>query len=188
MKQEITAKAHNAALTGSIEIIDGEVSLHELDDIALQAAKQAKPYKGLKRYKGFKSIRRDPLDALYSEYIRRRLYHDGESQCERCGGAYYDTTREDGSTKPSWMSLETAHFKGRGQHSVRYDPDNALATCSGCHSIIDSDPDEKIRVFTFWFGEERLDLLRARAVETGKIDREAIKLYLKEKLREINNG
>jgi len=97
-------------------------------------------------------------------------------------------TREDGSTFPAWMSLETAHFKGRGQQSVRFDPDNAVAVCSGCHSIIDSDPDEKIRVFTFWLGEEKLDLLRARAVQTGKIDRQAIKFYLKEKLREIDNG
>ena len=188
MNREITAKAHNAALTGSIEIVKSEVSLQELNDITTQATKQAKLRKGLKRYKGFKSIRRDTLDALFSEYIRRRLYHDGQSQCERCGGTYYDTTREDGSAKPAWMSLETAHFKSRGQQSVRFDPDNALAACSGCHSIIDGDPDEKIRVFTFWLGEERLDLLRARAVETGKIDRQAIKLYLKEKLREIDNG
>ncbi len=153
----------------------------------------ANPYKRLKRHKGFKSIRRDQLDDLFSQYIRRRVYHDGEITCQRCGylldtkgvGTYYDTTREDGSTRPAWMSLETAHYKGRGQHSVRFDPDNALAVCSGCHPIIDSDPDEKIRVFTFWLGEERLDLLRARAVDTGKIDRQAIKLWLKQKLGEL---
>ena len=138
------------------------------------------------RRKGFKNIRRDSLDDLFSEYIRKRAYCDGMIICHRCGHIYYDTTREDGSTRPAWMNLEAAHFKGRGQQSVRFDPDNALPVCAGCHSIMDSDPDEKIRVFTFWFGEERLDLLRARAIETGKPDREAIRLYLKMKILELH--
>jgi len=189
MKKEITAKAHNANLTGSIEVIEASTPFRPLDDIQKgiykSFMKRQKAKKKPKR-KGFKNIRRDALDALFSEYIRRRVYHDGEITCQRCGGTYYDTTREDGSTKPAWMSLECAHFKGRGQHSVRFDPDNALAACSGCHTIMDSDPDEKIRVFEFWLGKERLDLLRARAVETGKIDRQAIKLWLKQKLEEMD--
>jgi len=111
-------------------------------------------------------IRIDPLDKLFSQYIRAR-----DKCCQRCGGT---------------NGLQCAHFHGRAKRSTRWDEDNAVALGFGCHIYFTSHPLE----FTEWFrkhlGEEKFDLLNARArITYPKPDKEAIRLYLEEKIRRL---
>jgi len=58
-------------------------------------------------------IRIDPLDTLFSEYIRKRVYREGRATCERCGKIYYDEIKENGEIYPAWKNLQCSHFHGR---------------------------------------------------------------------------
>ena len=111
-------------------------------------------------------IRIDKLDVLFSKFIRLR-----DKVCQRCGGA----------------NIACAHFHGRAKKSVRWDEDNCVALCFGCHIHLDSHPIEKIEFFQRRLGD-RYDLLNARANQLGKPDKEAIELYLLERIKEVNDG
>ena len=115
-------------------------------------------------------IRLDPLDRLFSRYIRLR---DG-GICQRCG-KYVGLTQ----------GLHCAHFHSRRHQNTRYDPDNAIALDFGCHQYLDSHPIEKIEFFKARLGEQAFDLLRARANEVGRPDKKAIELWLKKELKEV---
>ena len=118
-------------------------------------------------------IRIDPLDQLFSKYIRLRAM-DEVHGCERCLQG-----------KRDYKELQCSHFIGRGKKSVRWDEDNASGLCFGCHQYLGSHPIEHVE----WFKErlgDRFDLLQARARTPVKyIDREAIKLYYKAKIKEL---
>jgi len=58
-------------------------------------------------------IKIDPLDALFSEYIRCRAIKEVHG-CERCL-----------AWKVDYKGLECSHFHGRAQKSTRWDEDNA---------------------------------------------------------------
>jgi len=111
-------------------------------------------------------IKIDKLDVLFSEFIRLRA----KNYCERCG-KYSER-------------LQTAHFHGRAKKSVRWDEDNACGLCFGCHSFLDSQAMEKIEFFKQRLGQERFDLLNARMRQVGMPDKEAVTLYLNEKMKE----
>ncbi len=120
-------------------------------------------------------IKRDPLDILFSEVIRRRavVRHNG---CERC-------------LKPmAWQRLQCSHFWGRAKRSVRYDEDNANGFCFGCHQYLGSHPAEYASWKLQELGQKAYDLLdvRAHQVRGQKLDTKIISLYLKEKLKELN--
>lgn len=118
-------------------------------------------------------IRIDPLDKLFSEYVRKRaMYRCGG--CERCG-----------SKKSSYKELQCAHFHGRRKRSTRYHEDNACALCYGCHSYIDGNPLEKIEFFQKLLGDDKFDGINYIASHPKKPDKEAIKLYLEQKIKEL---
>jgi hypothetical protein len=98
-------------------------------------------------------IRRTQADARFSQQIRDR---DGR-RCKRCGST------------PHPMGLHCAHHFTRRTGATRFDPDNALALCYGCHQYLDSHPDEKEAFWRSIIGDERFDALAARA--NGKRDR-----------------
>jgi hypothetical protein len=52
---------------------------------------------------------------------------------------------------------------------TRFDPENALALCYGCHQFIDSHAAEKETLFRLRFGNEAYD--RVAALAHGKRDR-----------------
>ena len=112
-------------------------------------------------------IRTSPLDRLFSHYIRLR----DKGICQRCGTA---------------GSLQTSHFHGRAKQSVRYDPDNAVALCFGCHQHLGSHPAEHVAFMLKRLGQERYDMLEHRARQVGKVDKEAIRLYLNQKIKEMD--
>ena len=115
------------------------------------------------------------LDKLFSEYIRKRamkLVHG----CQRCLQGKLD-----------YKQLQCSHMFSRRKHSVRYDPDNAAGLCAGCHRFLDNEALDKVRFFVLLLGEEKFQLLEARASQIYKPDIEGITLYLKEKLKEVDN-
>lgn len=112
-------------------------------------------------------IRIDPLDKLFSEYIRLR-----DKVCQRCGKA---------------NQIACAHFHGRARKSVRWDSDNACGLCMGCHVYLDSHAMEKVEFFRQRLGQESFDMLNSRMRNLwSKPDKEAIRLWLKEEIRKLD--
>ena len=132
-------------------------------------------------------IKLDALDKLVSEYIRRKAIKE-VGGCERCLAPKYDIVKEDGSIFPAWQQLQCCHFHGRGNHSVRYDPDNLAGLDFGCHQFLDSHPLEKIEFFKQRLGEDRFNMLNSRMRQMGKPDKKLLTLYYQSKIKEVDNG
>lgn len=130
-------------------------------------------------------VRTDPLDTLCSEFVRKRAIAE-DGGCQRCLTSKFDIQKEDGSIFPAWKQLETSHFIGRTNRAVRYDPDNLVGICAGCHMYLGSHPLEHVEWFKNRLGEQAFDMLNSRARTPAKyIDKEAIRLYLKIKIEEL---
>ena len=127
----------------------------------------------------------DPLDKLFSEYIRRRAIQR-TGGCERCLSPKFDIQKDDGSIYPAWKQLDCAHLLGRWKGSIRFDESNAIGACGGCHLTLDRSHTEKEDFLKSHLGQERYDLLKARErIPARYIDKEAIGLYFKAKIEEI---
>ena len=113
----------------------------------------------------------DPLDVLFSKFIRMRAM-SRVGGCERCL-----------HTKVDYKQLQCSHFHGRGKKSVRWDEDNSVGLCGGCHMYLTAHPTEHVR----WFEERlggRADLLEARMRATRlKPDKVALKFYYLEQIK-----
>jgi len=130
-------------------------------------------------------IKLSPLDKLFSEYIRLRAMKRVHG-CERCLVPKYDIQKEDGSIFPAWGQLDCAHLLGRWKKSIRWDEDNAIGACGGCHLTLDRDHLEKESFIESHLGQEGYNLLKARArITYPGPDVEAITLYLKVKIEEM---
>lgn len=134
---------------------------------------------------GNMKVKIDPLDKLFSQYIRMRAIQLCGG-CERCLTPKYDIEKEDGNIFPAWKQLDCAHLLGRWKKSIRWDVDNAIGACGGCHLVIDRDHSEKEAFIVSHLGQERYDLLKARArIPARYLDRAALTIYLKIKIREM---
>ena len=109
-----------------------------------------------------------PLDKLFSDYIRKRA----NGVCEVCGNP------------TEYKKLQTSHFFGRRNRQVRWNPDNAVAVCFGCHRKFHESPAYHYEWFTKHLGE-RFEYLQYQANMIQKLDLQAIELYLKEKIKEL---
>ena len=69
--------------------------------------------------------------------------------------------------------------------SVRWDEENAIALCFGCHQYLGSHPVEHVRLFQERLGIITLDLLECRAYQTHKPDKKALELYYSKKLDDL---
>jgi hypothetical protein len=115
-------------------------------------------------------IRIDPLDKMFSEYVRKRAVI-------RCGGCEYCGKRMD------WKSLQCSHFHGRRKGSVRYDSDNACGLCFSCHIFLGANPYKHTEFFKKRLGAEKFEQLNIRAEMVFKVNKELIKAHLKELLQ-----
>lgn len=120
-------------------------------------------------------IKRDPLDKLFSDYIRQR---DGWT-CQRCSRLY----------TPPTSGLHAAHMFGRRVKATRWRPTNAMALCYGCHSYADTNQTVKEDLFKKKFGEDIFKTNRAlHDLRTrSKVDREATKMELTALLAGLGN-
>ena len=118
------------------------------------------------------NIKYDNLDRLFSKYIRVR-----DKCCQVCG--------------QSNKRLEAAHIFGRGQKSVRFDPENCWAMCGGpnqssCHRYMDLHTTEKMEWCRKKIGDERFNRLSVRARTPKKPDRVLIKIWLDHELTKLD--
>jgi len=80
-------------------------------------------------------------------------------------------------------NLQCAHFRSRRKKATRWDEDNAIALCFGHHQYFHENPREFEEFMRKRLGD-RFELLEARARTLARyIDKEAIKLYLKDKIK-----
>lgn len=121
----------------------------------------------------------DRLDALYSEYIRKRAMQR-VGGCERCG-----------TPKRTHTELQTMHFHSRRKHTVRWDIRNSAGGCGGCHMYLDSHIDAKQEFARKLLGDEeyeRLYILAEMTTKQSPIDYNLIGIYLKQKIQELKGG
>jgi len=120
-------------------------------------------------------------DRWFSLYIRKR---DG-FMCKRCGKRYAPYV--EGGSNSHLMGLHCAHCFGRGAHKTRWEPDNCLSLCYGCHQYMDSRPEVKRGIFIKNIGEERyneLEVLSHTPYVGWKKDRKEIADKFKRLFRE----
>jgi hypothetical protein len=98
-----------------------------------------------KRYNG---IKRTSADAAFSNCVRER----SNWTCERCGAEHPAPT----------TALHCSHFFGRGNWSVRHDPDNADALCHGCHRYFTANPADYFNWKVKKIGLVRLGILEEK--------------------------
>ena len=129
-------------------------------------------------------IHLDALDKLFSEFIRKRAIVNAGG-CERCHTPKFDIQKEDGSVFPAWKQLQCSHYIGRNNHSTRYYEDDGAGLCGACHMYFASYPYEHTEFFKKRLGEIRFNLLLARARQIGKLDKNGLTLYFRQKIKEL---
>ena len=125
-----------------------------------------------------------PLDILFSQYIRMRAMAR-VGGCERCLTLKCDIQKDNGDIFPDYKQLQCSHFIGRRRRSVRWDEDNAVGLCSGCHMHLSSHPLEHTQWFIEHLGEQQVDLLLARNRSRVKPDEKLLEIYFREKIKGI---
>ena len=92
------------------------------------------------------------LDAIFSEYIRRRYAKNEIATCVTCG------------KKDHWKKLQAGHFMSRKHYSTRWDEDNVEVQCSACNVFRYGEQ----YLFAKYLGSEKADMLLAKSRETVK--------------------
>lgn len=121
-------------------------------------------------------IKRTPGDAAFSDYVR--YFYDGI--CQRCLGQFEIFSK----------GYQCSHFWGRGNKSVRFDFENAVGLCAGCHSHFTANPHDHKEFFFKKLGEEKYDALmrRAHTPHPGKVDDKAMKKGFKILLEDLKQS
>lgn len=117
-----------------------------------------------------RGIRIDPADRYFSLYVR---YRDNWT-CQRCGAQY----------EPGSRSIHASHFWGRAREATRFDPENVVAHCHGCHSFFTANPELHRAWKLKQIGQPAYDRLMVRAQLHQSKDRKMAELYWKEKLKQ----
>lgn len=112
-------------------------------------------------------------DKLFSLYIRTR--DDWTCQRPSCGKYY----------PPPTQALHNSHFHTRAKETVRFDVDNCIALCYGCHRYLDGHKVEYAEFKIKQLGRTRFDALMIRANQIGKRDDKLQKIRLKKMLENI---
>lgn len=112
------------------------------------------------------------LDAIFSEYIRRRYAKDGIAICVTCGKTDH------------YKSLQAGHFISRKQYATRWDEDNVQVQCVACNVYRYGEQYK----FGLYLGSEKSQELLQKSRQTVKfLDyelQEMIELY-KHKVAEL---
>lgn len=117
-------------------------------------------------------IKINSLDALFSRYIRAKAGW----RCERCGN------------KPDRRGLHVHHFHRRRKMATRYDSENCLSLCLGCHQYFHENRKEEEAFLLQKLGQDRFDMLEARSRTPQKVDVDLLTLYFEQILKELNDG
>jgi len=115
-------------------------------------------------------------DRLFREYIRIR----DDYTCQRCGHKF--------NPDENLQGLHVSHYWGRGRENTRFDEDNCILLCWGCHRIW-GHGDGKQEYIDFMknkLGQQGFDNLDIRAHLRKKKDDALMVIYLKQLLQEVN--
>jgi len=118
-------------------------------------------------------IRRDLTDALFSDYIRAR----DKFICQRCGRKYPGNS----------TSIQCAHIFSRVHKSTRWDPENAVTLCGGCHMYWTREPLEFYEWVIKRIGQEEFDTLRRNKSIPRKVDKKLIRIGLRQLMIDLEN-
>lgn len=124
-----------------------------------------------------------PEDKWFSLYIRQR----DNWICNKCGTKF--KPYEEGGDNRHLKGLHNAHNFGRGKRSTRWEPENCMALCYGCHRFIDKHAGAKRSLFIRKFGEEaynRMEIKSNTSYRGWKKDRKAISKKYRNLFRSIN--
>jgi len=127
-------------------------------------SKDSKKSKG----KGLR-IRIDPLDELFSRYIRLRDNYT----CQRCG--------------VKSKNVQCAHFIGRRNKNCRFNEKNATTLCMGCHQYFHANPLEFVEWTKKRLGEKDFEFLQAQERIILKPDKKLLTMYFQNKIKELEN-
>ena len=118
-------------------------------------------------------IRRDSLDVLFSEYMRKKA----NGVCERCLRTF------------PMAKLQVSHLFGRRHKAVRWSERNVCVVCFSCHLQLHESPVEHVNWFIEQRGQQEYDFLLAEVrVPVKYIDRSAIEIYLRERIKELSRA
>ena len=106
------------------------------------------------------------IDKKFSLFIRSR----DNWTCQRCDKRYIPPTN----------ALHCAHIFTRGAKSTRFNVDNCVSLCYGCHSYLDSHPLEKYDWYSKKYGKSKFERIRLKSHLPEKLDYKLIELWLDE--------
>jgi hypothetical protein len=92
---------------------------------------------------------KNELDIVFSKLVRRR------GHCERCG------IRD---------NLQCCHVMSRRHQQTRWDLDNAMCLCAGCHLWWHHNPIEAGRWYDEKYGVDSYNLIKEKSQKIAKID------------------
>ena len=95
-------------------------------------------------------MKRCKFDILVSKIIRQKM----DNTCEAC--------------KQTFDRTEAAHIFGRRHRSVRWDLDNILCLCHGCHRKYTENPVDFTRFLERYMGDDALNDLSIKAWKVRK--------------------
>lgn len=94
----------------------------------------------------------DSADLWFSKFIRLR-----DGKCMRCGSPVQFNDKGDPITH------QCSHYKGRRKEATRFDPNNCISLCYGCHQYWHEHPTE----YDDWMVKNKgLDIVNAINVRT----------------------
>jgi hypothetical protein len=133
----------------------------------------------------WRSVKRDPLDILWSKVVRARDGHTCQGLLAWRKGDedwFYDGA-PCGRAAPMWQ-IDAAHRFSRRKKSVRWHLGNGIALCKVCHDWAHRNE----RAFLRWSEDDLGGLwepLVAQSKSTAKVDRDEVRVFLRARLREL---
>lgn len=121
---------------------------------------------------GWYTIKRDQADIAFSEWIRRR-----DRKCLRCG--------KPGTGEKGITGLDCSHWQSRGKEGTRFEQLNCDSLCRTCHRWFGEHKTEHDAWQVERKGKKTTDLLILQANTYHRKNREAEKLYWRQKLKEL---
>lgn len=119
-------------------------------------------------------IKRDKYDAVVSDLVREMA----DYTCEHCGANFRHNTGV----------FDCSHYVGRRHAATRYDLDNLVGLCRGCHNYFGERPNDHMRMFIKIRGEGLEGLVHEKAHQIKKWkkwEKEEMYQYYKAELKRL---
>jgi hypothetical protein len=120
-------------------------------------------------------VKIDLADKYFSQWIRLR-----DMKCLRCGSPVKL------NTKGLPITHQASHFQGRGKENTRFDPNNVITLCTGCHMYFTANPAEHYQWQVERLGQQKVDEIILKSHLYIKKDRKLQAIYWKQQLKEYS--